>query len=143
MITVTVTDSANNTGSASITVAYDTAAQNGTGNLQALYTFSEGTGTTTADSSGNGKNGSIQGSVWTTGKNGGGLSFTGTSDYVSVPSMNYDELSISAWFYKNSKTQRIPMRSLVDGNGIQMYSFKRALIFDSTRKLLIHLILYS
>ncbi|MEK7699999.1 MAG: LamG-like jellyroll fold domain-containing protein [Planctomycetota bacterium] len=94
VITVTVTDSANNTVSATITVAY---------NLQAFYTFSEGTGTTTADSSGNSKNGTIQGATWTTGKNGSGLSFNGTSDYVSIPCMNYDELSISAWFYKNRK----------------------------------------
>ncbi|TVL99212.1 MAG: hypothetical protein CV087_18775, partial [Candidatus Brocadia sp. WS118] len=38
----------------------------------------------------------------TTGKNGSGLRFDGVDDYVSIPCMNYDEISITAWFYKNA-----------------------------------------
>ena len=30
------------------------------------------------------------------------LSFNGTTDYVSMPVNNNDEISVSAWFYKNS-----------------------------------------
>ncbi|OOP54923.1 MAG: hypothetical protein AYP45_17710 [Candidatus Brocadia carolinensis] len=32
---------------------------------------------------------------------GGGLSFSGFGNNVSIPRMNYDEISFSAWFYKN------------------------------------------
>ncbi len=70
--------------------------------LKALYTLNEGTGIIATDSSGNGKHGAVNGATWTTGKTGGGLSFDGIDDSVSVPRMNYDEISISAWFYKNT-----------------------------------------
>ncbi|TVM03181.1 MAG: hypothetical protein CV087_06635, partial [Candidatus Brocadia sp. WS118] len=46
--------------------------------------------------------GTIHGATWTTGKNGGGLSFDGINDYVSVPRMNHEEISIVAWFYKHA-----------------------------------------
>ena len=55
------------------------------------------------DSSDNNYNGTITGATWTSGKVGSNaLSFNGTSNYVSIPRMNYDEISISAWFYRNS-----------------------------------------
>jgi len=68
---------------------------------QIHYAFEEGSGTIANDSSGNGNNGTLNGPIWTTGKNGGGLSFDGINDYVSVPRINNDEVSICAWFYKN------------------------------------------
>ena len=40
---------------------------------RALYPFSEGTGGTTADVSGNGNNGSVAGATWVAGKYGQGL----------------------------------------------------------------------
>ncbi|GAB63955.1 MAG: hypothetical protein DWB56_06385 [Candidatus Jettenia sp.] len=70
--------------------------------LKALYSFNEGVGTVVNDSSGNENNGTINGATWTTGKIGGGLNFDGIDDSVSVPRMNYDEVSITAWFYKNA-----------------------------------------
>lgn len=70
--------------------------------LVSLYIFDEGTGTVVNDFSGNGNNGIIvNGAGWTTGKKGGGLSFDGVDDYVSVPLMNNDEISICLWFFKN------------------------------------------
>ncbi|MEO8660385.1 MAG: LamG-like jellyroll fold domain-containing protein, partial [Bryobacteraceae bacterium] len=55
-----------------------------TGVLSA-YPFSEGTGTTTADVSGNGNTGQLQGATWTTsGKYGSALSFNGSSSYVDL-----------------------------------------------------------
>ena len=101
LITVTVSDGANNTGTTTITVSYSES--NGGNGLQALYTFDDGSGTTLTDSSGNGKNGTINEAVWASGKNGSGLKFDGVNDYVSVPLMNNDEISIAAWFYKDSK----------------------------------------
>jgi hypothetical protein len=51
----------------------------------AAYNFDAGSGTTVADLSGNANTGTITGATWvTTGKNGGGLSFNGTSNYVQV-----------------------------------------------------------
>ena len=53
--------------------------------LVAAYGFSEGTGTTTADASGNGITGTLQGATWTSsGKYGNGLSFNGTTSYVDL-----------------------------------------------------------
>ena len=69
---------------------------------QAQYTFNEGAGTIGNDTSGSGNHGSISGATWSTGKNGGGLSFDGINDYVSVPRINHDEVSVCAWFYKNA-----------------------------------------
>ena len=69
----------------------------------ALYNFDEGSGTVAHDTSGNGRDGAIfGGAVWTTGKKAGRLSFDGIDDYVAVPPMNYDEISVCAWFYKNA-----------------------------------------
>src|SRR3990167_6091184 len=87
VITVTATDAAGNNGTTTITVS------SSTNSLQAYYTLDDGTGSTATDSSGNNKNGTINGAAWTTGKVGNGLSFNGTSDYVSIPLMNYDEIS--------------------------------------------------
>src|SRR6266850_3316077 len=52
----------------------------------AAFGFSEGTGSTTVDSSGNGFNGTLaNGTLWTAGKNGNGLSFDGLNDKVVLP----------------------------------------------------------
>ncbi|MBM4055129.1 MAG: hypothetical protein FJ264_10770, partial [Planctomycetes bacterium] len=100
-VTISETDSAGNTGSASITVTLNTLST-ATNSKVACYAFDEGSGSVATDTSGNGNDGTINGgAVFSTGKSGTGLSFDGTDDYVSVPCMNYDEISISAWFYKN------------------------------------------
>ena len=54
--------------------------------LVAAYAFDEGSGTTVADSSGNGNNGTVANATWTaTGKFGQALVFNGTSTRVTVP----------------------------------------------------------
>ena len=54
-------------------------------NQVAALAFSEGTGTTAADSSGSGHGGTlVNGPTWTAGKFGNGVSLDGTNDYVSV-----------------------------------------------------------
>jgi hypothetical protein len=74
-----------------------------TSGLIAHWTFDEGSGTTAADSSGNGHNGSLTNgaSFVGTGKIGGAISFDGVDDYVRVEhsdslSLN-GELTFSAW----------------------------------------------
>src|SRR6185436_15418294 len=54
--------------------------------LVAAYGFNEGSGTTTADASGNGQTGTLNGATWNaTGRFGGALSFNGTTNWVTVP----------------------------------------------------------
>src|SRR3954447_25508021 len=69
----------------------------------AAYGFSEGTGTTTADSSGNGNTGTISGANWTPGKYGSGLLFNGSTSYVNVANPTSLRLTgsatWSAWIY--------------------------------------------
>src|SRR5262245_45989925 len=50
----------------------------------AAYAFSEGTGTTVADASGNNLTGTVVGATWTTGRYGNALRFNGTSNYVDL-----------------------------------------------------------
>ncbi|MCZ7622073.1 MAG: hypothetical protein M5U24_06240 [Candidatus Kuenenia sp.] len=86
----------------SFTTSSGTPSTSTSSGLQAFYAFDDGSGTIATDTSGNNKNGTITGAAWTTGKNGGALSFNGTSNYVSIPPLNHDEISVSAWFYRNS-----------------------------------------
>src|SRR5262249_36875542 len=54
--------------------------------LVAAYAFNEGTGTTVKDASGNGNNGTVANTTWsTTGKFGNALNFNGTSSVVTIP----------------------------------------------------------
>ena len=73
-----------------------------TSNLVAYWKFDEGTGTTTADSSGNGNTGTLtNGPLWTAGRIGNALYFDGIDDNVTVPDSNSLDLSnsftLSAW----------------------------------------------
>jgi len=72
--------------------------------LAAAYAFDEGAGSTTADASGNGNTGQIQGATWTTNaKHGKALSFDGQDDYVDLgnPSslQSTGSMTWSAWVY--------------------------------------------
>ena len=68
--------------------------------LVAAYGFSENSGTTTADASGNSNTGTIKGATWTTeGKFGSALSFRGSSVTVNdSPSLDfYNGITLEAW----------------------------------------------
>lgn len=71
------------------------------------------------DSSGNGHNGAIAGASWTIGNDGSGLSFDGVDDEVSIPVLNSEEVSFSAWFYKNANN---PLRYSFIFDGIRTHS---------------------
>ena len=101
IITVTAIDGVGNISTDTITV--NVMEPLVTNALQAYYALNEGSGSVATDTSGNGRNGSINGATWTTGKIKGGLKFNGTSNYASIPRTNYDEISLAAWFYKNAK----------------------------------------
>ena len=73
------------------------------GDLIAQWTFDEGSGIIVGDSSGNGFNGAINGSTWTTGYIGGALNFDGVDDYVDLGTMdiNSGKMTITFWAYMN------------------------------------------
>ncbi len=70
--------------------------------LVAAYSFEEGTGTTTADSSGNNNTGTLSSGVtWTTGRVGNAVAFNGTSGDITIndsPSLDLTgSFTLSAW----------------------------------------------
>jgi type II secretory pathway pseudopilin PulG len=84
--------------------------QNGSGS--GWWKLDETSGTTAADSSGNGNNGTLTnmaGSEWTTGQIDGALAFNGTSNYVSIPTLdskfsNTSTFTAAGWFKTTQST---------------------------------------
>lgn len=74
--------------------------------LVGFFPLNEGAGATTADASGFALNSLTLsgGAGWSTGPTGysNAVSFDGVDDYISIPVYNFDEISITGWFYKNS-----------------------------------------
>ena len=69
------------------------------------YKFDETSGTTVADSSGNGNStlSNMTGSEWTTGKVGGALDFDGSNDFVGLGTSfanNLGDVTFSGWIYR-------------------------------------------
>lgn len=81
-----------------------------TSGLIGWWKFDESSGTTAADSSGNGRNGTTNGSpAWqsTGGQIGGALSCDGVNDYVSIPdnaAWDVSSITISIWVNKKTET---------------------------------------
>jgi len=97
-------DQAGNTSTSSVTVSVSNAAPPPPAGLVAAYGFEEGSGTMTADVSGNGQTATIVQASWTTaGKFGNALSFNGAFSYVTVADSNLLDLTtgmtLSAWIY--------------------------------------------
>ncbi|WP_406694367.1 N,N-dimethylformamidase beta subunit family domain-containing protein [Singulisphaera sp. Ch08] len=69
--------------------------------LVAAFGFDAGSGSTAADTSGRGNNGTISGATWATGRFGGALAFNGTSNWVTVNDASTLDLSnamtLEAW----------------------------------------------
>ncbi len=63
------------------------------------WRFNEGAGTTTVDASGNGMTGTLRnGTAWTAGVNGSGVTFDGVDDYVSTPlNQNLANFTVAVW----------------------------------------------
>jgi PKD repeat protein len=97
-------DAAGNVGTSSTITITVTNANAG---LVAAFGFNEGSGSNLGDSSGKGNNGTISGATWTTGgKFGGGLSFDGLNDLVTIADSNTLDLStgmtLEAWVKPSS-----------------------------------------
>jgi concanavalin A-like lectin/glucanase superfamily protein/Big-like domain-containing protein/fibronectin type III domain protein len=70
----------------------------------AAYSFDDGAGTVAGDASGNGRQGTIVGPTWTTGKNGSALSFDGSNDRVDLPDLGVfykAGFTLEAWVNKS------------------------------------------
>ena len=69
--------------------------------LVGYWTFDEGSGSSAADSSGNGRTATLfNGVSWTTGNIGGAISANGNNQYVAIPSINLtstSQASVSMW----------------------------------------------
>ncbi len=74
--------------------------------LVAAYGFEEGTGTTTADATGNHLDGALTGGAWTRGKFGNALRLNGEGDWVTVtdaPALHLTTgMTLSAWVFPTS-----------------------------------------
>jgi Concanavalin A-like lectin/glucanases superfamily len=86
-----------------------------TSGLVGWWKFDEGSGTTTADSSGNGYTGTLYNSpTWITGQIGGGMSFNGTNQYVdagSGPDISSLPFTLAAWIKPQSNGTIISKRN--------------------------------
>jgi chitodextrinase len=99
---VKATDAAGNTSAYSPVATTTTLTV--TGGLRVEYTFSEGSGTTVADTSGSGVTGTLNGAAWTTaGKHGNAVALDGVSAHVDLGNPAGLQLSgsatWSAWVY--------------------------------------------
>jgi chitodextrinase len=92
--------------------------------LVAAYGFNEGSGTAANDASGNGNNGTIDGASWVTGRNGGGLSFDGTNDQVSLGSLGtfYNSaFTLEAWVQKATAKKDVAVVGTWAGSGPMLW----------------------
>ncbi len=98
--------------SATATITATSGSSMATATVQTLmptgyWTFDDGSGATAADSSGNGHPGTLVNTpTWTTGEFNGGIALNGTSQYVTVPALNFSSntVTITGWV-KRSGTQ--------------------------------------
>jgi len=94
--TYTVSDGLGDTATATVNVTIN--------GLQAYYKMDEGSGTTTADATGDGYTATLSGTTWGSGIEGtGGLGFNGSSDYATVPALNLNSntVTVTAWVSRN------------------------------------------
>src|SRR6266545_5835103 len=73
--------------------------------LVAAYAFDEGSGSVAGDASGNGHPGTLAGASWTSGHDGGALSFNGTSAYVDLGALGtfyQTAFTLEAWVKKQT-----------------------------------------
>jgi flagellin-like protein len=90
--------------------------------LVGYWKFDEGTGTTAADSSGNGNDGTlVNGPTWIDGKYGKALTFDGVNDYVLVPKYGSNffgsgPFTIEAWINANNVSSYRPVVCSGDPN---------------------------
>ncbi|OGS43220.1 MAG: hypothetical protein A2539_09635 [Elusimicrobia bacterium RIFOXYD2_FULL_34_15] len=98
--------------------------------LVAEWKFEEGSGITTADTSGNNYTGTlVNGTAWTNGKVGKGLQFDGLDDSVNYgtdSSLNVSSITISAWVFATDDTAYLTIASKHGESGQYGWALRRA-----------------
>ena len=96
--------------------------------LVAAYGFDEGAGSSLVDRTGNGHTGALSGPTWTGGRTGGGLSFDGADDLVTVADSAKldlaDKMTLSAWVRPTDSTgwRTALMKERPNGLSYALYS---------------------
>ena len=97
--------------------------------LVAAYGFNEGTGTTAADSSGNGRSGTLTGATWSaSGKFGGAVQFDGVNDWVTVADAAALDFSsaftVEAWVNSSDATgyRTVALKESTNGLAYALYA---------------------
>jgi hypothetical protein len=87
------------------------------GTIAGAWLFDEGSGTIAKDTSGNGKDGNIQGGAkWVQGKFGKAIELNGTDAWTEIPSIGtFDEVTIATWVMTTGRTGQ--WRPIIDNNG--------------------------
>ena len=92
--------------------------------LVAAYAFDDGSGTTLLDASGYGRNGTVTGATWTTGRNGGALAFDGLDDHVALGSLGsfYNTaFTLEAWVKKSTAKKDVGIVGSWNGSGPMLW----------------------
>ncbi|MGM0881101.1 MAG: LamG-like jellyroll fold domain-containing protein [Bacillota bacterium] len=118
-------------GTSTITATYNGQTYNATvqvvadTNLKAWFKFDETSGTTAADSSGFGNNGTvINGAAWTAGNRGNAVQLDGTNDYSALPAgvvSNADTASLTAWVNLDTVSNWARIFDFGSGTSTYMY----------------------
>jgi len=102
------------------------------GSPVAAYSFDAGSGATLADLSGKGNSGSLENATWSSGKNGGGLSFDGSNDSVLIADSASLDLStgmtLEAWVNPTSagpNWRTVFFKETADGTAYSLYASER------------------
>lgn len=94
--------------------------------LVAAYGFEEGASTVTGDASGSGNDGTLQGPAWTAGHTGGGLSFDGSDDLVTVAdaaSLDLaNQMTLEAWVRPASSSKGKTAALVKEGTSGPVYA---------------------
>ncbi|MBN1311952.1 MAG: discoidin domain-containing protein [Anaerolineae bacterium] len=89
------------------------------------YRFDESSGTTAADSSGNGLNASlVNGPTWVSGQSGNAVNLDGSNDYVSMPSgviSSLDDFTIATWVRLDSASTWSRVFDFGTGTSVNMF----------------------
>jgi hypothetical protein len=107
--------------------------------LQAYYSFDQLQGHVLLDTSGNGRNGTIEGATWTDGQSCGALEFDGTDDYVDLSPVSGEifpagttNLTVALWFYPLSLNLGDFNRLLSKSSGTDSSEHDLMLSFDTS-----------
>jgi hypothetical protein len=121
-------DGAGNANGSDFTISFSVGQPAGVG-LVAAYGFSEGSGSSVSDASGNGQIGTISGASWSTqGRFGNALSFDGVNDWVTVNSSSLLSLTtgmtVEAWVFPTAanKGRNVLIKEGVNRDIYNLYS---------------------